>query len=65
MWTDAELAGLPVKNHVRQRGLQMTRLETFIDAAFAFTVTLLVISSDGIPGSYDELVHALKVAPAF
>lgn len=65
MWTDAELARLPVKNHVRQRGLEMTRLETFTDAAFAFAVTLLVISGDGIPGSYAELIHALKGTPAF
>ncbi len=50
---------------MRQRGLHMTRLETFIDAAFAFTVTLLVISGDGIPGSYAERVHALKGTPAF
>lgn len=65
MWTDAELERLPVKNHVRQRGLEMTRLETFTDAAFAFAVTLLVISGDGIPGSYAELIHALKGSPAF
>lgn len=43
----------------------MTRLETFTDAAFAFALTLLVISVDAIPDSYEELVLALKGVPAF
>ena len=43
-WTDEALAALPVKQGVRLRGLEMTRLETFCDAAFAFAVTLLVIA---------------------
>ena len=32
----------PVEHGFRMRGLQMTRVETFTDAAFAFAVTLLV-----------------------
>jgi len=64
-WTDAQLARLPVRHGFRLRGLEMTRLETFCDAAFAFAVTLLVIAGDGIPASYDELVRALKGIPAF
>lgn len=64
-WTDAKLAVLPVSGGVRQRGLEMTRLETFCDAAFAFSVTILVISSGGVPGSYRELIAALKDVPAF
>jgi uncharacterized membrane protein len=47
------------------RGRQMTRLETFTDAAFAFAVTLLAISIDEIPDSYDGLIAALKGTPAF
>jgi uncharacterized membrane protein len=31
---------------IRPRGLAMTRIETFTDAAFAFSLTLLVISMD-------------------
>jgi uncharacterized membrane protein len=54
-----------VKAGFRLRGLEMTRLETFCDAAFAFAVTLLVISGDGIPRSYAELIAALKGIPAF
>jgi len=30
----------------RLRGLQMTRIETFTDAAFAFALILLVVSLD-------------------
>jgi len=48
-----------------ERGGEVTRVEAFIDAAFAFALTLLVISFDRIPGSVDELVEALKSVPAF
>lgn len=64
-WTDDRLRELPCKRGVRQRGLSMTRLETFCDAAFAFATTLLVIAGDGIPQSYDQLITALKGTPAF
>lgn len=47
------------------RGRQTTRLETFVDAAFAFALTMLVISVDSIPNSFDELLQALKGVPAF
>lgn len=64
-WTTERLAALPVKAGVRQRGVEITRLETFCDAAFAFALTLLVIGGGGIPESYHELVVALKGIPAF
>jgi uncharacterized membrane protein len=64
-WTEERLASLPVKRDIRQRGEDMTRLETFCDAAFAFAVTLLVISGDTIPTSYADLLAALKDIPAF
>jgi len=44
---------------------QTTRLETFVDAAFAFALTMLVISVDSIPESFDELMDALRRVPAF
>jgi uncharacterized membrane protein len=44
---------------------QTTRLETFVDAAFAFALTMLVISVDSIPQSFVELIDALKRVPAF
>lgn len=48
-----------------RRGKQMTRLETFTDAAFAFAAAMLAVSIDEIPSNYDELVLAMKGAPAF
>ncbi len=48
------------------RGAEMTRLETFVDAAFAFAVTLLVIGGgDNVPASYDEFILAVQRVPAF
>ena len=55
----------PVEKGFRMRGLEMTRLEVFIDAAFAFAVTMLVISFDNIPSTYDEIILAIKSIPAF
>jgi uncharacterized membrane protein len=43
----------------------MTRTETFTDAAFAFALTLLVVSIDSIPSTYDELWAAVQGIPAF
>ena len=64
-WTDSELAQLPIEADVRLRGLEVTRLDTFIDAAFAFVLTLLVISFDEMPSSYDEMMLAVKRIPGF
>ena len=47
------------------RGGTTTRLEAFVDAAFAFAVTLLVISAERIPDSVESLLVALKQIPAF
>ena len=55
----------PVENGFRLRGLDMTRTEVFVDAAFAFALTLLVISFDAIPRDWDEVVLAIKNIPAF
>ena len=59
-----DLAALPVRDGFRQRGMEMTRIETFTDAAFAFALTLLVVSLD-VPSSYDALLTALRGVPAF
>lgn len=50
---------------LRERGHNVTRLEAFVDAAFAFALTMLVISVDAIPDSVERLVIALKGVPAF
>lgn len=55
----------PVENGFRLRGMDMTRVEVFVDAAFAFAVTMLVVSFDQIPRSYEEMVIAIKGIPAF
>ena len=47
------------------RGDNMTRIETFVDAAFAFAFTMLVISIDEIPRSPAELIELSKDIPAF
>ncbi len=47
------------------RGQQVTRLEAFVDAAFAFSVTMLVISFDAIPSNAEELIAAFKAIPSF
>ncbi|XOV77877.1 MAG: TMEM175 family protein [Aestuariibacter sp.] len=49
----------------RLRGETMNRIETFVAAAFAFAVTMLVISVDSIPGTFSELQQAAMDIPAF
>ncbi len=63
-WTQDALDALPEKDGFRLRGLEMTRLETFTDAAFAFALTLLVISFDP-PTNVQELTASLRGIPAF
>ncbi len=63
--TEKSLAQLPVKNGFRLRGESMTRIEVFSDAAFAFAVTMLVISLSAIPRNYVEFVEAMKGIPTF
>lgn len=61
----ANLEALPRLNGFRLRGIEMTRLETFIDAAFAFAVTMMVIASERVPDDIDTLLAAFKNVPAF
>jgi hypothetical protein len=55
----------PLKSIGIERGDKVTRLEAFVDASFAFALTLLVIAGDTIPGSVDELTAALKQIPTY
>lgn len=48
----------------RQRGREVTRIEAFVDAAFAFAVTLLVVSLD-VPQNFAAMTDALRGVPAF
>lgn len=50
---------------LRVRRHQPTRLEGFVDASFAFAVTLLVISVGHVPSSVPDMLQALRGLPAF
>jgi len=64
-WTEQTLSSLPIVGGYRLRGESMTRIEVFSDAAFAFAVTMLVISLSTIPQSYSELLAAINGIPSF
>src|SRR6266480_1142827 len=61
----ANLDALPRLGGFRLRGMEMTRLETFIDAAFAFAISMLVIAAQQIPDNIRTLLAAFKNVPTF
>jgi uncharacterized membrane protein len=62
--TGPALDGLPTRDGFRLRGLDMTRIETFTDAAFAFALTLLVISLEPAR-TFADLRASLVHIPGF
>jgi len=63
--TESEEINPGLNEDFEMRGKDITRLETFMDAAFAFAMTMLVISVGTIPKNYAELITSLKDIPAF
>src|SRR5438876_2948614 len=61
----ANLDDLPRLRGFKLRGMEMTRLETFIDAAFAFAISMLVIAAQQIPDNIQALLAAFKNVPTF
>ena len=60
-----DLDSLPVRDGFRLRGENISRLEVFVDAAFAFALTLIVIAVGSVPSSLPELIQALHRVPTF
>lgn len=50
---------------LRVRRQQPTRLEGFVDSAFAFAMTLIVISIGHVPSDVPEMLQALRGLPTF
>src|SRR6202047_1800637 len=61
----SDLDALPVLRGFRLRGIEMTRLETFIDAAFAFAISMLGIAAQQIPDTIQALLAAFRNVPTF
>ena len=62
--TLAEKAGLGAEKEFRWRGGEVSRIEGFSDAVFAFSVTLLVVSLE-VPKTFNDLMAAMQGFIAF
>ena len=62
--SSAQEHGIGVEKNFRWRAGEITRLEGFSDAVFAFALTLLVVSLE-VPHTFDELIDTMRGFPAF
>lgn len=60
-----QLDGLDRQGGFRIRGAEIGRLETLVYSAFAFALTLLVVSVGEPPTSFQALLNAMQLIPAF
>ena len=56
---------VPNGTEVRHERTESARLDNFVDGAFAFAITLLIISGGSLPHDVAALEHALRGIPAF
>lgn len=56
--------GVLMDRDFRVRAPEVSRIEGFSDAAFAFAVTLLVVSLE-VPRSFDQLLDVMRGIPSF
>jgi len=54
----------PPERYFHWRGREVSRVEGFADAVFAFAVTLLIVALE-VPRTFDGLMDALRGFPAF
>ena len=52
------------EEHFRWRGTEVSRVEGFTDAVFAFAVTLLVVALE-VPHTFEGLMDVVRALPAF
>ncbi|TQV89556.1 DUF1211 domain-containing protein [Aliikangiella coralliicola] len=64
-WTPEQLLQLPTKDGFFLRGDNMSRVETFVAAAFAFLLTMVMVAGNEIPKSIAEFQLAVLNIPAF
>lgn len=55
----------PTALEMRHERTESARLDNFVDGAFAFAITLLIISGGSLPKNVLALEHALREVPAF
>ncbi|MGH8191426.1 MAG: TMEM175 family protein, partial [Rhodanobacteraceae bacterium] len=58
-------SSVPARRETREERTESARLDNFVDGAFAFAITLLIISGGSLPKNVLALEHALRGVPAF